>query len=78
MPGFQCPHLQGEVECTDERERHIAERYPDLLPEHRERIAQTLAEPEQVRCAAYAFPLRVYFRDGILRCVAANMWSSWS
>jgi hypothetical protein len=43
---FPCPYLQGEIEWTDERERHIGERHPDLLPEHRERIAQTLAEPD--------------------------------
>jgi hypothetical protein len=46
---FSCPYLQGEVELTEERERHIAERHPELLPEHRERIAETLAAPDQVR-----------------------------
>jgi hypothetical protein len=46
---FSCPYLQGEVELTEERERHIAERHPELLPEHRERIAETLADPDQVR-----------------------------
>jgi hypothetical protein len=30
-------------------DRHIAERHPDLLPEHREQIAETLAAPTQVR-----------------------------
>jgi hypothetical protein len=49
MTRFHCPYLKGEVELTEERERHIAERHPDLLPEHRERIAETLADPEQVR-----------------------------
>ena len=49
MTRFSCPYLQGEVELTEEREQHSAERYPDLLPEHRERIAETLAEPDQVR-----------------------------
>ncbi|MFQ5739277.1 MAG: hypothetical protein ACE5JX_09700 [Acidobacteriota bacterium] len=48
MSRFPCPYLKGEVELTAERER-IAERHPDLLPEHRDRIAQTLAEPDQVR-----------------------------
>jgi hypothetical protein len=32
-----------------EREAHIAERHPDLLPEHRDRIGTTLADPDQVR-----------------------------
>jgi len=49
MNRYPCPYLKGEVELTDERERHIAERHPDLLPAHRDRIAETLAEPDRVR-----------------------------
>lgn len=49
MSQFPCPYLQGEVELTEERECHIAERHPDLLPEHREKIAETLADPDQIR-----------------------------
>lgn len=49
MSHFPCPYLNGEVELTEERERHIAERHPDLLPEHRGRIGETLAQPDQVR-----------------------------
>jgi hypothetical protein len=49
MTRFPCPYLQGEVELTEEREHHIAERHPDLLPEHREWIAETLTDPDQVR-----------------------------
>jgi hypothetical protein len=49
MSQFPCPYLKGDVDLTEERERHIAERHPDLLPEHRERIAETLANPDQVR-----------------------------
>jgi hypothetical protein len=49
MTLFPCPYLRGEVELTDERERHIAENHPDLLPEYRERIADTLVNPDQVR-----------------------------
>ena len=41
---FSCPYLGSEVELTDEREQH-----PDLLPAHRQKIADTLAEPDQVR-----------------------------
>ncbi len=44
MIRFPCPYLQAEVELSEEREGHIAERHPDLLPEHRERVAQTLAK----------------------------------
>jgi len=46
---FPCPYLNGEVELTKERELHIAQRHPDLLPDHRDRIASTLADPDQVR-----------------------------
>jgi hypothetical protein len=46
---FSCPYLGSEVELTDEREQHIAEQHPDLLPAHRQKIADTLAEPDQVR-----------------------------
>lgn len=49
MTRFSCSYLQGEVELTEEREQHIAERHPDLLPEYRECIAETLADPDQVR-----------------------------
>jgi hypothetical protein len=46
---FPCPYFQGEVELTEEREQHIGENHPDLLPEYRDRIADTLADPDQVR-----------------------------
>jgi hypothetical protein len=46
---FQCPYLNSVVELTDEREAHITERHPDLLPEHRERLADVLAVPDQIR-----------------------------
>ena len=49
MTRFLCPYLNTEVECTEERERHIARRHPDLLPQHRDRIAETLADPDLVR-----------------------------
>lgn len=47
---FLCPYLDGEVELTEERESHIADRHPDLLPTYYERIAETLADPDEVRC----------------------------
>ncbi len=49
MIRFLCPYLKGEVELTKERERHIGERHPDLLPEHRVQMAETLSDPDQVR-----------------------------
>ena len=49
MQTFPCPYLKSEVELTDERETHIAETHPDLLPEDLPRVKQTLADPNQVR-----------------------------
>ena len=49
MPSFPCPYLNASVELTDERERHIAEHHPELLPSHREWLAETLADPDQIR-----------------------------
>ena len=62
MTLFRCPYLGGEVELTEERERHIAEHHPDLLPAHRERIADTLADPDQVRRSARAANARLFAR----------------
>jgi hypothetical protein len=44
-----CPYLGGTVELTDERRQHILLRHPDLLPEHFDRLAATLADPDEVR-----------------------------
>lgn len=49
MNRFPCTYLKGEVELTEERERHIAERHPDLLPEHRMQLIETVAAPDQIR-----------------------------
>ena len=49
MTRFPCAYLNAEVELTEEREHHIADRHPDLLPEHRQRVAEVLADPDQIR-----------------------------
>ena len=49
MAHYACPYLGACVELSDERERHIAERNPDLLPEYGHCIALTLTDPDQVR-----------------------------
>jgi hypothetical protein len=46
---FFCPYLNTEVELTLEREQHISQNHPDLLPEYRSRIGETLADPDEVR-----------------------------
>lgn len=52
MTRFPCPYLHGEVELTDEREQHIARRHPDLYHKYWRRVAETIADPDQVRCSA--------------------------
>lgn len=49
MELFPCPYLDSSVDLTEEREKHIAERHPELLPEYRDCIIQTLNDPDQVR-----------------------------
>lgn len=62
MARFACPYLHSEVELTDEREQHITQRHPDLLPEHRERIGETLASPDQVRRSRRFSTARLFSR----------------
>lgn len=59
---FPCPYLRTDVELTGERELHIAENHPDLLPEHRHRLAETLADPDQVRRSARFASARLFTR----------------
>ena len=57
-----CPWLQGEVELTEERERHIQERHPDLLPGHRDKLAEVLADPDTVRASVRVASARLFSR----------------
>ncbi len=41
--------MKGEVEITDERFDHMAKRHPDFLPAHEGKIAEVIAEPDQIR-----------------------------
>ncbi|HNQ22412.1 MAG TPA: hypothetical protein PKK06_04895 [Phycisphaerae bacterium] len=52
MSWLPCPHLKRDVELTAEREQHITQRHPDLLPEYRRQVAETVAAPDQVRRSA--------------------------
>ena len=49
MVRFICPYLGGPVELTRERERHILENHPEVLPGRIELVAHTLAEPDEIR-----------------------------
>jgi hypothetical protein len=46
---FKCPYLGTTVECSEERERHIVERHPELRSRFQELLATTLRDPDEVR-----------------------------
>ena len=62
MAYFPCPYLGSDIELTDERECHIASHHPDLLPEHRQHIADTLTDPDQVRRSSRFGNARMFSR----------------
>ena len=62
MQTFSCPYLNGEVELTAEREEHIAQTHPDLLPEHLPQVGLTLADPDQVRRSIRMSAARMFYR----------------
>ncbi len=62
MSRIPCPYLKAEVELSEEREHHIAERHPDLLPEHRHRVVEVLADPDQVRRSVRSGSARLFSR----------------
>jgi hypothetical protein len=59
---FLCPYLNASVELSDERERHIAEHHPDLLPRYRDRIGLTLADPDRIRRSSRFGNARLFSR----------------
>jgi hypothetical protein len=59
---FGCPYLKTEVELSSDREQHIAAHHPDLLPEHRDRLAAVLSDPDQVRRSARFANARLFSR----------------
>ncbi len=67
MTKFPCPYLGDEVELSDEREQHIAEHHPELLPAHKDRIAGTLADPDQVRRRS-DLGMRACSQSGMMIC----------
>ncbi|MGK7904181.1 MAG: hypothetical protein AB4352_22780 [Hormoscilla sp.] len=59
------------VELTDEREQHIYETHPDLVPAYLQQMADTLANPEQVQVSRRS--ARVYLYDGMIALKGVNM-----
>ncbi|MCF8144857.1 MAG: hypothetical protein K9N21_13155 [Deltaproteobacteria bacterium] len=62
MIRYCCPYLKSDVELTEERAKHIAERHPDLLPEHQDLIAEALKSPDQIRKSARFGNARLFSR----------------
>jgi hypothetical protein len=46
---FVCPYLATAVELTEEREQHITATHPGTLPDYLTQLAETLADPDQIR-----------------------------
>jgi hypothetical protein len=59
---LKCPFLKGEVELTEERENHIAEQHPELLPEYKKCIIETLYNPDLVRKSSRFGSARLFSR----------------
>ena len=59
---FSCPYLAGEVELTEEREKHVGDRHPELLPKIHDRLRLALAEPHEVRRSARSASARLFSR----------------
>lgn len=62
MNCFSCPYLGAPIELNEERERHIAERHPDLLPDHRDRLTTTLLDPDSIRRSRRFAAARLFSR----------------
>jgi hypothetical protein len=60
---FQCPYLNADVELSDERSLHIAQRHPDLLPDHHDFIVHALSDPDQVRRSSRFPNARLFTRE---------------
>jgi len=54
--------LGGDVELTEERERHLAEHHPDLPADWPDLVAGTLAEPDQIHRDARFPATRLFSR----------------
>ena len=59
---FPCPWLRSEIELTAQREAHIGERHPDLLPAHRARLIEVIADPDLIRRSVRSATARLFSR----------------
>ncbi len=62
MELFDCPHLDGTVELTDERVLHIESKHSDILSDVRSYIGGTLENPDEVRVSVKDSRVRLFVR----------------
>lgn len=62
MKKFLCPYLESEVEFPLEREQHIIETHPELLPAYESELALTLQQPDKVRYSRFTSSARLFYR----------------
>ena len=62
MARIPCPYLEADVELSAERESHIRERHPELLPLFRDPLIRTLCDPDEVRSSARLGKARLFSR----------------
>ena len=62
MTRMPCAYLDAEVELTDERLAHIQAGHPELIPEPVDRIARTLADPDEIRSDPRFYGTRLFSR----------------
>jgi len=60
---FPCPYLKADIELTKEREQHIYERHPELSAHLHNCLAETLADPDQVRRGSRFSNARLFSRN---------------
>jgi hypothetical protein len=62
MALFSCPYLGHEVELTLEREQHIVNTHPDFLPDYRDCLIETLANPDEIHLSKHSSTAVVFIR----------------
>jgi hypothetical protein len=59
---LRCPSLRVEVDLNVERERHITDRHPDLLPAHLAKLLDVVADPDLIRRSTRSATARLFSR----------------
>ena len=62
MDYFPCPYFGTDVECTDERSAHVAERHGELASSYWNRVAKAIHEPDQVWSSSHPGNAILFFR----------------